>query len=72
MSAAGIWTLGLSAAVWLAVGSFTARGARRRGQRRRFAWLSGLFFPVSWVIWYMSDERAAGGHATRRQRREAP
>jgi hypothetical protein len=36
-----------------------------------FAWLSGLLFPVSWVIWYLVDERAAGGRATRRQRREA-
>jgi hypothetical protein len=67
-----MWTLGLSAAAaWLASGSLTARGARRRGQRWRFAWLTGLFFPVSWVIWYMIDERAAGGRATRRQRREA-
>jgi hypothetical protein len=71
VSVAGIWALGLSATVWLAVGSLTAWGARRRGQRWRFAWLSGLFFPVSGVIWYMIDERAAGGRATRRQRREA-
>ncbi len=48
----GIWALGLSAALWLAVGSLAAWGARRRGQRWRFAWLSGLFFPMSWVIWY--------------------
>lgn len=66
-----MWTAGLSAAAWLAVGSLTARGARHRDQRWRFAWLSGLFFPVSWVIWYMVDERAAGGRATRRQRRDA-
>jgi hypothetical protein len=66
-----MWTLGLSAVTWLALGSLAALGARRRGQRWRFAWLSGLFFPVSWVIWYMADERAAGGRATRRQRREA-
>jgi hypothetical protein len=63
--------LGLSAVAWLAVGSPTVWGARRRGQRWRFAWLTGLFFPVSWVIWYMIDGRAAGGRATRRQRREA-
>jgi hypothetical protein len=62
----------LSAPVWLAVGSLTAWGARRRGQRWRFACVSGLFFPLTWVIWYMVDERAAGGRATRRQRREAP
>jgi hypothetical protein len=71
MSAAGVWTLGLSAALWLAVGSLAAGGARRRGQRWRLAWLSGLFFPVSWVIWYIADERAAGGRATRRRRRAA-
>jgi hypothetical protein len=71
VSAASIWALGLSAVAWLAIGSLTAWGARRRGQRWRIAWLSGLFFPVSWVIWYMIDERAAGGRATRRQRREA-
>jgi hypothetical protein len=68
VGAAGIWTLGLSAAAWLTVGSLTVRGARRRGQRWRFAWLSGLLFPLSWVIWYVLDERAAGGRATRRQR----
>jgi hypothetical protein len=71
VSAEGIWTLGLSAAVWLAVGSLAAWGARRRGKGWRFAGLSGLFFPLSWVIWYMVDERAAGGRATRRQRRAA-
>jgi hypothetical protein len=71
VSAAGIWALGLSTAAWLAAGSLTAWGARRRGQRWRLALLSGLFFPVSWVTWYMIDERAAGGRATRRQRREA-
>jgi hypothetical protein len=72
VSAAGIWTLGeLAVVVWLAVGLLTACGARCRGQRWRFAWLNGLFFPLSWVIWYMVDERAAGGRATRRQRREA-
>jgi uncharacterized membrane protein len=69
--AAVIWALGLSAAVWMAIGSLTAWGARRRGQRWRFALLSGLFFPLSWVIWYTVDERAAGGRATRRRRREA-
>jgi hypothetical protein len=64
--------LGLPAAAWLAAGSLAAWGARRRGQRWCFAWLSGLFFPLSWVIWYMGDERAAGGRTTRQQRREAP
>jgi hypothetical protein len=71
VNAAGIWTLGLLAAVWLALGLLTAWGAGRRGQHWRFAWLSGLFFLLSWVIWYTVDERAAGGRTTRRQRREA-
>jgi hypothetical protein len=71
VTAAGIWTLELASPVWLAAGSLTALGARRRGQSWRFAWLSGLCFPLSWVIWYVVDERAAGGRATRRQRREA-
>jgi hypothetical protein len=71
MSAEDIQALALSAPVWLAVGALTAWGARRRGQRWRFACVSGLFFPLTWAIWYMVDERAAGGRA-RRQRREAP
>jgi hypothetical protein len=72
VSAAGVWTLDeLAAVVWLTVGLLTACGARCRGQRWRFAWLTGLFFPLSWVIWYMTDESAAGGRTTRRQRREA-
>ncbi len=65
-----MWTLGLSAVVWVLLGSLTAWGARRRGQRWRVAWLSGLFFPVSWVTWYVADDHAAGARATRRQRRE--
>jgi hypothetical protein len=66
--AAGIWTL--AAAAWLTLGSLTAFGARRRGQRWRFAWLSGLIFPLTWVFWYVVDERAAGSRATRRLRRD--
>ena len=71
MSTAGIWMLGLSAVAWLAIGSLTASGARRRGQCWRYVWLSGLIFPLTWVIWYVADERAAGGRATRRMRRQS-
>ena len=66
----GILVYGLPTATWLAIASLTASGARRRGQRWRFAWLSGLFFPLTWVIWYVVDERAAGGRATRQLRRQ--
>jgi hypothetical protein len=61
----------LAAVAWLVLGLLTAHGARYRGLRWRFVWLSGLFFPVTWLIWYTVDQRAAGGRATRRQRREA-
>jgi len=54
-----IWLLGLPAAAWLALGSLTAVGARRRGQRWFLACLSGLFFPLTWTVWYAFDERAA-------------
>jgi hypothetical protein len=68
----GILVYGLPAVAWLAIASLTAFGARRRGQRWRSAWLSGLFFPLTWIIWYEVDERAAGGRATRQQRRQGP
>jgi hypothetical protein len=67
-----IWALGLSAVAWLAIGSLTAWGARHRGKPWRYAWLSGLIFPLTWVIWYVVDERAAGGRATRLMRRGNP
>ena len=72
MGAEGAWATGLLAPAWLTMGWLTALGARRRGQRWCFAWLSGVFFPVTWVYWYVVDERAAGGRATRRLRRDQP
>jgi hypothetical protein len=66
-----IGTLSLSAAVWLALGVLTAIGGRRRSQRWRFVWLSGLFFPLTWMLWYVVDDRAAGGRATRQLRRSS-
>jgi hypothetical protein len=40
---------------WLALGTLTAAGSRRRGRTRCLALLEGLFFPVAWVVWYMTD-----------------
>jgi hypothetical protein len=40
---------------WLALGTLTAFGSRRRGRTLRLALLEGLFFPVAWVIWYAVD-----------------
>jgi hypothetical protein len=52
--------------VWGQSGAYTNRTKRTP----RPAWLSGLFFPLTWVLWYVLDERAAGGRATRQLRRE--
>ncbi len=47
------------AATWLALGALTAAGAVRRGQGRCLALVSGMFFPVAWVMWYLIDKRRA-------------
>ena len=35
----------------------TTIGSRRRGAAPVLAVLSGLFFPVTWVAWYVWDEQ---------------
>jgi hypothetical protein len=35
----------------------TALGERRRSRRWSVAVVAGLFFPVTWVAWYLRDER---------------
>jgi hypothetical protein len=47
--------LGL-AALSLPVALLTALGARERGMAMPFVVLSGLFYPVTWIVWYVSDE----------------
>ncbi len=37
--------------------ALTAVGAGHRGQPWHRAALSGLFFPATWTIWYVRDER---------------
>jgi hypothetical protein len=69
VSGAAIWTLVLLALIWVPLGVLTAFGARRRGRRWRTAWLAGPLFPLTWTIWYLIDDRAAGGRATRQLRR---
>jgi len=41
----------------LALVVLTGVGARRRGQTALPASLAGVFFPVTWVVWYLRDER---------------
>lgn len=45
----------MSSAV-LALATLTALGALRRGQGMLGAMCSGLFFPVTWAVWYAKDE----------------
>jgi hypothetical protein len=42
---------------WLALMLLTAAGARRRGLAVVPALLAGLFFPITWTVWYLRDER---------------
>jgi len=44
-------------ALALAVPVLTGLGDRRRGHRLPHAVVAGLFFPVTWAVWYVVDER---------------
>lgn len=35
----------------------TATGERRRGHGAVVALTAGLFFPITWAVWYVRDER---------------
>jgi hypothetical protein len=49
--------LGLAA---LALMVLTAIGSHRRGSGVPVAVLSGIFFPMAWVVWYARDELPRG------------
>jgi hypothetical protein len=40
---------------WLALSGLTMAGAQRRGLHWRPALVTGLFFPVTWIVWYVHD-----------------
>ena len=44
------------AAVVLSLAVLTALGAHRRGLAAPRAAVAGLFFPVTWSVWYVRDE----------------
>ncbi len=46
----------------LLLATLTALGERRRGARGTTCLVAGLFFPVTWVAWYVRDELRATGH----------
>ncbi|HYH10855.1 MAG TPA: hypothetical protein VD789_00775 [Thermomicrobiales bacterium] len=41
----------------LGLAGLTGFGARRRGAAAPSAVAAGLFFPVTWAVWYVRDER---------------
>ena len=45
------------AAVLLGCMGLTASGERRRGQGIAAIVAAGIFFPVTWAVWYLRDER---------------
>lgn len=38
----------------------TATGERRRGHGVLVMLAAGIFFPVTWVVWYLRDDRPWG------------
>ena len=56
--------LGILGAVGVPLALLTALGAHQRGLALPLAALTGLFFPVTWTVWYVRDE-----HPYRRVRR---
>jgi len=53
--------IGLFAVALLALAVLTALGSMRRGARLPAAALSGLFLPVTWVLWYLRDVHPYAG-----------
>ena len=53
-------------ALSLPLALLTAVGAHRRGLATPVAVLTGLFYPVTWTVWYVKDE-----HPCRRAQRHA-
>jgi len=54
------------AAITLPLPVLTGLGAHRRGLAIPLVVLAGLFFPVTWAVWYLRDE-----HPYRRAHRGA-
>ena len=46
----------LIGAALLALMGLTATGERRRGQGIGVALAAGLFFPITWTVWYLRDQ----------------
>lgn len=42
--------------IMLPPATLTAMGSRRRGNGVALTALAGVFFPISWIVWYLHDE----------------
>jgi hypothetical protein len=51
--------------LWLPFALLTAVGSVRRGEHIGSAVIYGLAFPVTWVVWFISDNHRAGRKAFR-------
>jgi hypothetical protein len=49
-------------AVALPLPVLTALGARKRGRTMGLAVLAGVFFPITWTVWYLGDEHPYQRH----------
>lgn len=56
----GVWlaVIIILVVAWLGLAALTAAGSLRRGQGRGLAVVTGLFFPVTWVTWYLADKNS--------------
>ena len=57
-----VLVLAVPALLVLVLGVLTGVGSRHRGARWSLAMVSGLFFPVTWVAWYVRDQRPFTHH----------
>jgi hypothetical protein len=56
MDAALVVSAVLGVGVLLSLPTLTAIGARRRGRGFVSAVMAGVFFPITWTVWYVRDE----------------
>ncbi|WP_418058578.1 hypothetical protein [Pimelobacter simplex] len=57
MTPATVLLLAVLATPLVALAGLTAAGERRRSPRWDVAVVAGLFFPVTWAVWYVRDGR---------------
>jgi hypothetical protein len=56
MTSVALGVAAVGAAVVVTLVGLTGAGSRRRGAPIPVSTIAGLFFPVTWVAWYVRDE----------------